>query len=109
GEIMKGLFEAVLNLEVTNGTEKAYKKAFEQENERYLTKHTLRDGNGHIVKDELESVWSGNYCHVDILYSIPARKSKLTISIVSRTLQNVKDAVTDYQMLGAELVHKNWE
>ena len=34
-------------------------------------------------------------------------KSKLTISIVSRTLQNVKDAVTDYQMLGAELVHKN--
>ena len=36
-------------------------------------------------------------------------KSKLTISIVSRTLQNVKDAVTDYQMLGAELVHKNWK
>lgn len=26
GEVMKGLFEAVLNLEVTNGTEKAYKK-----------------------------------------------------------------------------------
>ena len=41
-----------------------------------------------------------------ILYQL---KSKLTISIVSRTLQNVKDAVTDYQMLGAELVHKNWE
>ena len=54
---MKGLFEAVLNLEVTNGTEKPI-KAFEQENERYLTKHTLRDGNGHIVKDELESVWA---------------------------------------------------
>ena len=36
-------------------------------------------------------------------------KSKLTISIVSGTLQNVKDAVTDYQMLGAELVHKNWK
>ena len=33
---MKGLFEAVLNLDVFNGTEKAYKKAFEQENERYL-------------------------------------------------------------------------
>ncbi|WP_048953460.1 hypothetical protein, partial [Enterococcus faecalis] len=71
------------------------KKAFEQENERYLTKHTLRDGNSNIVKDELKSVWSGNYCHVDILYSIPGRKNKLTISIVSRTLQNVKDAVTD--------------
>ena len=69
----------------------------------------MRDGNGNIVKDELKSVWSGNYCHVDILYSIPGRKNKLTISIVSRTLQNVKDAVTDYQMLGAELVHKNWE
>lgn len=106
---MKGLFEAVLKIEVTNGTEKAYKKAFEQENERYLTKHTLRDGNGNIVKDELKSVWSGNYCHVDILYSLLGKKSKLTISIVSRTLQNVKDAVTDYQMLGAELVHKNWE
>ena len=36
-------------------------------------------------------------------------KSKLTISIVLGTLQNVKDAVTDYQMLGAELVHKNWK
>lgn len=106
---MKGLFEAVLNLEVTNGTEKAYKKAFEEENERYLTKHTLRDSNGNIVKDELKSVWGGNYCHVDILYSLPGKKSKLIISIVSRTLQNVKDAVTDYQMLGAELVHKNWE
>ena len=65
----------------------------------------MRDGNGNIVKDELKSVWGGNYCHVDILYSLPG-KNKLTISIVSRTLQNVKDAVTDYQMLGAELVHK---
>ena len=125
GEVMKGLFEAVLNIneqgkrlayyymasgeDAQAATEKAYKKVFEQENERYLTKHTLRDGNGNIVKDGLESVWSGNYCHVDILYSIPGRKSKLTISIVSRTLQNVKDAVTDYQMLGAELVHKNWK
>ena len=68
----------------------------------------MRDGNGNIVKDELKSVWGGNYCHVDILYSYQV-KSKLTISIVSRTLQNVKDAVTDYQMLGAELVHKNWK
>lgn len=70
---MKGLFEAVLNLEVTNGTEKPI-KSFEQENERYLTKHTLRDGNGNIVKDELKSVWGGNYCHVDILYSLPGKK-----------------------------------
>ncbi|MGH2252030.1 hypothetical protein ACQ1Y7_16155, partial [Enterococcus faecalis] len=77
-----------------------YKKAFQQENERYLHKHTLRDGTGHIVKDELEAVWRGNYCHVDILYSIPATKSKLTISFVLTTLQNVKDALTDYQMLG---------
>ena len=53
---MKGLFEAVLNLEVTNGTEKAYKKFLNKENERYLTKHTLRDGNSNIVKDGLESV-----------------------------------------------------
>ena len=106
---MKGLFEAVLNLDVSTGTEKAYKKPVEEENERYLTKHTLRDGSGNVIKDELKSVWGGNYCHVDILYSLPGKKSKLTISIVSRTLQNVKDAVTDYRMLGAELVHKNWE
>ncbi|WP_434102693.1 hypothetical protein [Enterococcus faecalis] len=39
---MKGLFEAVLNLEVTNGRNYAREKVFEQENERYLTKHTLR-------------------------------------------------------------------
>ena len=57
----------------------------------------------------LNQFGGGNYCHVDIMYSLPGKKSKLTISIVSRTLQNVKDAVTDYQMLGAELVHKNWE
>lgn len=71
---MKGLFEAVLNLDVSNGTEKAYKKAFEEENERYLTKHTLRDGSGNVIKDELKSVWGGNYCHVDILYSLPGKK-----------------------------------
>ena len=57
----------------------------------------------------ISSKMSLNQFGAVIIATLIGRKNKLTISIVSRTLQNVKDAVTDYQMLGAELVHKNWE
>lgn len=105
---MNDFNEAILELKVLSVLADVYKKAIEREHDRYWAKNTLRDANGKVVQEEVKSVWSGNYCHVNIINDLSSNQSILTITLLSHTLPNLKDTVDWYAKTGAEVVYSKY-
>ena len=106
---MNDFNEAILELRVPSVLADVYKKAIEREHSRYWVKNTLRNGEGKVVKEEVKPVWSGIYCHVNIINDLSSNQSILTITLLSHTLPNLKDTVNWYSKNGATLKEKNYE
>lgn len=104
---MKVFYEAILELEVPDGMSTVYKKAIEQEHDRYWVQNKITNKDGKIINTELKPVWSGNYVTVAVLS--PLLLSRLEIAIVSHTLPNLLATVKSYQSMGATIKHKNYE
>ncbi|WP_438845174.1 hypothetical protein [Enterococcus sp. AZ091] len=103
---MKGFYEAILTLQVNEELAEVYKKAIEEENNRYMVKDERTDANGSVISTEVKPVWNGNYVLVNIERSYSS--TILQISMLSHTLSNLKQTVEHYQKNGAELFYKNW-
>lgn len=99
---MLGFNEVILEVEVDCGLGQLYKEAIEKDHERYWTENKVRNAEGKIVTDEVKPVWSGNYVHVKLEQA--GIKDRLTISLLSRTVRNLKETRDLYVAQGAEVI-----
>lgn len=105
---MDNFYEAILTIEVAPMMAKVYKKAIEDENSRYWSKNIVKDAIGNEIVNEIKPVWNGNYCHVEIAETL-GENSELIISLISRTLPNLKKQVDYYERMGAAVLKKNYK
>lgn len=99
---MLGFNEVILEVEVDRGLGQLYKEAIEKDHERYWTENKVRNADGQLVVDEVKPVWSGNYVHVDLRKL--GKKDRLTISLLSRTVRNLKETRDEYVAQGARVI-----
>ncbi|MGX7375289.1 hypothetical protein ACWOEQ_10975 [Enterococcus asini] len=100
-----GFYELILELPVDIKLAKVYKKAIEGENERYWTQNPIMDKQGNLISDTPKTIWSGNYCHVAILDDM----KNIRISLLSRTLPNLREAKERYEKMGAKTIHEKFK
>ncbi|AOM32893.1 TPA: hypothetical protein ACX336_001618 [Enterococcus faecium] len=105
---MNDFHEAVLSIEVEPSLATAYKKAIEDDNSRHWIKNEIKDADGNIVISDIKPVWNGNYCNVDITDGVRGH-SKLTITLLSRTLPNLQEQVDWYKRMGAKVISANYK
>lgn len=103
---MKNFNEAVLKINVSKELSKAYKKALEIENERKWVENPITL-NGESITN-VKPVWGGCYANVEITESKEEGKAELTLTLVSRTLPNLKEAVKSYELDGMEIINTNY-
>lgn len=105
-------YEALLRLSVESEFAEAYKKAIEEENDRYFTENPILDKDGKLISNEIKPVWSGNYVNVEIIRVGTADDrnyiSHLKITVISRTQTNVEQFIKQYEREGAMLIMKNY-
>lgn len=105
-------YEALLTIDVEPEFAEAYKKAIEEENDRYFTENPILDKEGKLISNEIKTVWSGNYVNAEIIHVGTSAESSyithLEIAIVSRTKPNVEQFIKQYEREGATLVKKNF-
>lgn len=99
---MNNFYEAVLQMAIKESNKaKVYKKAIENEQDRYWTQNVIKE-NG-VVTNHPIPVWLGNVVYVTI------EKDVLEVTMVSRTLPNLKESVAMYERDGMKLIKKNYE
>lgn len=103
---MKNFNEAVLKINVSKELSKAYKKALEIENGRKWVENPVTI-NGETTTNA-KPVWGGCYANVDITESKEEGKAELTLTLVSRTLPNLKETVKSYERDGFEVIQTNY-
>ncbi|BBM14992.1 hypothetical protein ABVF54_05075 [Enterococcus mundtii] len=103
---MKNFNEAVLKTNVSKELSKAYKKALEMENGRKWVENPMTI-NGETTTN-VKPVWGGCYANVDITESQEEGKAELILTLVSRTLPNLKEAVKSYERDGFEVIQTNY-
>lgn len=103
---MKNFNEAVLKINVSKELSKAYKKALEIENGRKWVENSVTI-NGETTTN-VKPVWGGCYANVDITESQEEGKAELILTLVSRTLPNLKEAVKSYERDGFEVIQTNY-
>lgn len=103
---MKNFNEAVLKTNVSRELSKAYKKALEIENGRKWVENPVTI-NGKTTTN-VKPVWGGCYANVDITESKEEGKAELILTLVSRTLPNLKEAVKSYERDGFEVIQTNY-
>ncbi|WP_142433187.1 hypothetical protein [Enterococcus mundtii] len=103
---MKNFHEAVLKTDVSKELSKAYKKALEIENERKWVENPITL-NGETTTN-VKPVWGGCYANVDITESKEEGNAELILTLVSRTLPNLKEAVKSYERDGFEVIQTNY-
>ncbi|NMP59061.1 hypothetical protein [Enterococcus mundtii] len=103
---MKNFNEAVLKINVSKELSKAYKKALEIENGRKWVENPITI-NGETTTN-VKPVWGGCYANVDITESQEEDKAELILTLVSRTLPNLKEAVKSYERDGFEVIQTNY-
>lgn len=103
---MKNFNEAVLKTNVSRELSKAYKKALEIENGRKWVENPMTI-NGETTTN-VKPVWGGCYANVDITESKEEGKAELILTLVSRTLPNLKEAVKSYERDGFEVIQTNY-
>lgn len=103
---MKNFNEAVLKINVSKELSKAYKKALEIENGRKWVENSVTI-NGETTTN-VKPVWGGCYANVDITESQEEGKAELILTLVSRTLPNLKEAVKSYELDGMEIINTNY-
>lgn len=105
---MNDFHEAVLTFDVPAGMGQVYKKAIEDDNSRHWIKNEIKDSNRNIVISDIQPVWNGNYCNVDITDGVRGH-SNLTITLLSRTLPNLQEQVDWYKRMGAKVISTNYK
>lgn len=103
---MKNFNEAVLKINVSKELSKAYKKALEIENGRKWVENPVTI-NGETTTN-VKPVWGGCYANVDITESKEEGNAELILTLVSRTLPNLKEAVKSYEREGFEVIQTNY-
>lgn len=103
---MKNFHEAVLKTDVSKELSKAYKKALEIENGRKWVENPVTI-NGETTTN-VKPVWGGCYANVDITESQEEGKAELILTLVSRTLPNLREAVRSYELDGMEIINTNY-
>lgn len=103
---MKNFNEAVLKVTMSKELAKTYKKALESENERRWVENPIII-NGETAT-EIKPVWGGCYANVDITESKEEGKADLILTLVSRTLPNLKETVGSYELDGMEIVNTSY-
>ncbi|WP_347082049.1 hypothetical protein [Enterococcus mundtii] len=103
---MKNFHEAVLKTNVSKELSKAYKKALEIENGSKWVENPITI-NGETTTN-VKPVWGGCYANVDITESQEEGKAELILTLVSRTLPNLKEAVKSYERDGFEVIQTNY-
>lgn len=103
---MKNFNEAVLKINVSKELSKAYKKALEIENGRKWVENPVTI-NGETTTN-VKPVWGGCYANVDITESKEESNAELILTLVSRTLPNLKEAVKSYEREGFEVIQTNY-
>lgn len=103
---MKNFYEAVLKTNVSRELSKVYKKALEIENGRKWVENPMTI-NGETTTN-VKPVWGGCYSNVEIAESKEEGKAELTLTLVSRTLPNLKEAVKSYELDGMEIIRTNY-
>lgn len=103
---MKNFYETVLKTNVSKELSKAYKKALEIENGRKWVENPMTI-NGETTTN-VKPVWGGCYANVDITESKEEGKTELILTLVSRTLPNLKEAVKSYERDGFEVIQTNY-
>lgn len=103
---MKNFNEAVLKVTVSKELAKTYKKALESENERRWVENPIIVNGKTII--ETKPVWGGCYANVDITGSKEEGKADLILTLVSRTLPNLKETVGSYELDGMEIVNTSY-
>lgn len=103
---MKNFHEAVLKINVSKELSKAYKKALEMENGRKWVENPVTI-NGETTTN-VKPVWGGCYANVDITESKEEGNAELILTLVSRTLPNLKEAVKSYERDGFEVIQTNY-
>ncbi|MBO1087032.1 hypothetical protein [Enterococcus mundtii] len=103
---MKNFYEAVLKTNVSKELSKAYKNALEIENGRKWVENPMTI-NGETTTN-VKPVWGGCYANVDITESKEEGKAELILTLVSRTLPNLKEAVKSYERDGFEVIQTNY-
>ncbi|PJK25558.1 hypothetical protein CV769_09480 [Enterococcus mundtii] len=103
---MKNFNEAVLKTNVSKELSKAYKKALEMENGRKWVENPMTI-NGETTTN-VKPVWGGCYANVDITESKEEGNAELILTLVSRTLPNLKEAVKSYERDGFEVIQTNY-
>ncbi|GKS56401.1 hypothetical protein [Enterococcus mundtii] len=103
---MKNFHEAVLKTNVSKELSKAYKKALEIENGSKWVENPITI-NGETTTN-VKPVWGGCYANVDITESKEEGNAELILTLVSRTLPNLKEAVKSYERDGFEVIQTNY-
>lgn len=103
---MKNFYEAVLKTTVSKELSKTYRKALEVENDRRWVENPITANGETITKFKM--VWGGCYANVDITESKEEGKSELILTLVSRTLPNLKETVRSYELDGMEIIHTSY-
>jgi len=103
---MKNFYEAVLKTNVRKELSKSYKKALESENGRKWVENPITI-NGETTTN-VKPVWGGCYANVEITESKEEGKAELTLTLVSRTLPNLKEAVKSYERDGFEVIKNKY-
>lgn len=103
---MKNFNEAVLKTNVSRELSKAYKKALEIENGRKWVENPITI-NGETTTNT-KPVWGGCYANVEITESKEEGKAELILTLVSRTLSNLKETVKSYELDGMEIIKTNY-
>lgn len=103
---MKNFHEAVLKTDVSKEILKAYKKALEIENERKWVENPITL-NGESITN-VKPVWGGCYANVDVTESQEEGKAELILTLVSRTLPNLREAVRSYERDGMEIIRTSY-
>ena len=103
---MKNFYEAVLKTNVRKELSKAYKKALEIENGRKWVENPVTI-NGETTTN-VKPVWGGCYANVEIAETKEEGKAELTLTLVSRTLPNLKEAVKSYERDGFEVIKNKY-
>lgn len=103
---MNGFHEAVLTTGVSKELSKAYKKALEIENGHKWVENPITI-NGETTTN-VKPVWGGCYANVDIAESKEKGKAELILTLVSRTLPNLKEVVKCYERDGFKVIRTNY-
>lgn len=103
---MRNFYEAKLHATVDADLAKVYKKAIGIENERKWVENPIAV-DGVVTKVEIKPVWGGCHANVEIKDLFDG-ESALELTLVSRTLPNLKETVKSYELDGFAVLETNY-